>query len=124
MVESAAAVKQLVKLVPRSFARVWAAFPEAKEATIQVAGTAERRDQAKAQYTALATFISETVDNLHTQSPWLLIPPPPKVNNNPRNKGGKINAFTGNKEKVNERKGEDKPTDMEKLKAKQAEYGP
>ena len=62
MVESAAAVKQLVKLVPRSFARVWAAFPEAKEATIQVAGTAEHRDQAKAQYTALATFISETVD--------------------------------------------------------------
>ena len=36
--ESAAAVKQIVKLLPRSFARVWAASPEAKQASTLIAG--------------------------------------------------------------------------------------
>ena len=121
LTESAASVKQVIKLLPRPFARVWAASPEAKETTREVAGLAEKRDVAKAQYEALATFIHETVDNLHTQSPWLLMPPPSKKDDK---KGGKnqrnINAATtGRKDRP-----DDKPTDQARLKEKQTEYGP
>ena len=121
LTESAASVKQIIKLLPRPFARIWAASPEAKESTREVAGLAEKRDVAKAQYDALTTFIHETVDNLHTQSPWLLLPPPSKKDDK-RTPGGRnqrsLNAVTGSKET------DERHTDQAKLKEKQAAYGP
>ena len=40
-----------------------------------MAGGGDKRTMAKANYDALYEFIASTVDNLHTQSPWLLQPP-------------------------------------------------
>ena len=112
-------------MIPRPFARVWAASSEAKDATREMSGLAEKRDAARAQYDAVCTFIHDTVDALHSQSPWLLIPPSSKENKNKRHPNGKIhnlNAATRGREAGDS--GDPKPSDQERMKAKQSEYGP
>ena len=79
---------------------------------------------ARAHYHAVTTFISETVDNLYSQSPWLMEPPKEKPKNN---RGGKreANLFNGKPAKSgNGDHGDNAAKDQAKLKEKQAEYGP
>ena len=126
LVENPAAIKKMGQLLPRSYGRVWSSCPEAKEATREVAGVADKRDMAKAHYDALFEFIESTVDNLHTQSPWLLQPQKSaKGNKSGSMKPGKTtytNAFTGNRETDSGGDGADKA--QKRLKEKQEQYGP
>ena len=124
--ENPAAIKKIGQLLPRSYARVWSSCPDAKEATREVVGVADKRDIAKAHYQALFKFIETTVDNLHTQSPWLLQPSKGnKGNKSATARPGKTtytNAFTSNREAESGETSAEKA--QKKLKEKQEEYGP
>ena len=79
---------------------------------------------ARAHYQAVTTFISETVDNLYSQSPWLMEPPKEKPKNT-RGGGRDANLFTGKPGKDTDSDSGDKAArDQAKLKEMQAKYGP
>lgn len=81
LTENPSVFKKIIQLMPQPFARVWSASPEAKDATQQFSGVAEKRDVARAHYQAVTTFISDMVDNLYSQSQWLMEPPKDKSKN-------------------------------------------
>ena len=134
LTDNMVSVRQILKLIPPSYAKIWATSPEAQEVG-NVRDLSGNKDVAKVHYTKIMGFIERILDGIHQNASWLLQPEDQgkKGNRNVRrvcffSKDGYTKSEdNSNRNSSKDNDGRKPPKNgqlSEKVKADQAKYGP